>query len=258
MQSYRKKLLIITISFLFVVVNATATDTTTADNQTSEANSQTKILREQIIKSDIDSIGQSQDSVSKKVLEELIAEVSALKISSKKPEKEAETKDDPNETNVSSETEPEIAKNNSDPNKPEQAQDAISTNQSQKAVDPQTARLEALLKEPEKVTDPFMVAEVLFKFSNLEYAGRFYEIALSRINKEANPLDYQWALFQAANCKRYSDPAGSYKLYGQLISDYPESYWAQSAKVQQSITNWYQKNKPQKLLEIYISDPNSL
>ncbi len=118
--------------------------------------------------------------------------------------------------------------------------------------------LTALIANPQSVVDPLAVAESLFHQGNLKTAAKFYNLALERLADETDNPNRPWAIFQAANCIRQDDPAGAYKLYQQLITQYPASDWTATAHSQQQIITWYQQNSPKKILEKYIRDPNSL
>ncbi len=126
------------------------------------------------------------------------------------------------------------------------------------ATDYANRALTALIANPQSVVDPLAVAESLFHQGNLKTAAKFYILALERLADETDNPNHPWAIFQAANCIRQDDPAGAYKLYQQLITQYPASDWTATALSQQQIITWYQQNSPKKILEKYIRDPNSL
>jgi tetratricopeptide (TPR) repeat protein len=117
--------------------------------------------------------------------------------------------------------------------------------------------LAALIANPQNVLDPLAVAEALFQRGNMKDAAKFYALALKRIADKTDNLNRPWAMFQAANSIRYDDPAGAYQLYQQLIAEYPASDWTAAAHSQQQVITWYQQNSPKKILEKYISEPNS-
>jgi tetratricopeptide (TPR) repeat protein len=116
----------------------------------------------------------------------------------------------------------------------------------------------ALIANPQNVVDPLAVAESLFHQGNLKTAAKFYNLAIERLADKTDNPNRPWAIFQAANCIRQDDLAGAYKLYQQLITQYPASDWTATAHSQQQIITWYQQNSPKKILEKYIRDPNSL
>jgi len=130
--------------------------------------------------------------------------------------------------------------------------------------------LAALIDNPQNVLDPLAVAEALFQRGNLKDAAKFYKLALKRMadktepvlsKRQAEPGRYPnrpWAMFQAANCIRHDDLAGAYQLYQQLITEYPASDWTAAAHSHQQVITWYRQNRPKKILEKYIGDPNSL
>jgi tetratricopeptide (TPR) repeat protein len=117
--------------------------------------------------------------------------------------------------------------------------------------------LAALLDNPQSILDPLSVAQALFRRGSLSDAAKFYRLAIEAMADKIDHPDRPWALFQNANCIRRDDPLEAYKLYQQLIADYPNSHWTPAALAQQQIITWYQQNKPANTLEKYISEPNS-
>ncbi|HIJ67084.1 MAG TPA: tetratricopeptide repeat protein [Planctomycetes bacterium] len=114
-----------------------------------------------------------------------------------------------------------------------------------------------LISNPENVLDPLATAEALFQSGNLKDAAKFYRLALERIADKTEHPDRPWAMFQAANCLRHQQPTEAYKLYQQLINEYPSSDWTAAAYSHQQVIKWYQQDKPGQILEKYNSDPNS-
>jgi len=126
------------------------------------------------------------------------------------------------------------------------------------ATDNTQRALDALINNPQNVLDPLAVAEALFQQGNLKGAAKFYNLALKQMAEKTENPNRPWAMFQAANCIRHDDPTGAYQLYQQLISEYPASDWTAAAHSHQQVITWYQQSRPEKILEKYISDPNSL
>ena len=126
------------------------------------------------------------------------------------------------------------------------------------ATDNTQRALDALINNPQNVLDPLAVAEALVQQKNLKGAAKFYNLALKQMAEKTENPNRPWAMFQAANCIRHHDPTEAYQLYQRLISEYPASDWTAAAHSHQQVITWYQQKKPQKILEKYISDPNSL
>jgi tetratricopeptide (TPR) repeat protein len=103
----------------------------------------------------------------------------------------------------------------------------------------------------EKIEDPFGLGEILFLNGDLKEAAVFYQEALNRIdpNDSDSAMNRAWLIYQKANCLRNDDQSTAAKLYGQLITEYPNSLWAQLAQIQNQIILWYQKDEPQKLID---------
>lgn len=110
--------------------------------------------------------------------------------------------------------------------------------------------LRALSKNPANVDDPFELGETLFLSGNMQEAAVFYIEALNRI--EPNDVDpagnRAWILFQAGNSLRNSDMQTAMKMYTLLLTEYPDSIWAQVGRAQVQFLDWYLKSEPQKLI----------
>ena len=110
--------------------------------------------------------------------------------------------------------------------------------------------LTGLLKEPQKLNNPAQLAEILYLDGKLREAAALYQEALrlTRPDDNAQTANRAWFLFQAANCLRDSDITAAAKLFTQLITEYPDSPWTESAKAQNKIILWYQQDNPDKLI----------
>jgi len=112
------------------------------------------------------------------------------------------------------------------------------------------AMLRDLSKHPEKVNNPFELGETLFLSGNLKEAVVFYSEALNRT--EPNDVDPSgnraWMLFQSGNCLRNSDRPAAAKMYALLVTQYPDSEWAQMAQAQVQLIGWYLQDEPDKLI----------
>jgi tetratricopeptide (TPR) repeat protein len=139
------------------------------------------------------------------------------------------------------------------PRKPDKTQTSKA-----RAADETPRLLAVLMDNPQNILDPMHIADALSHHGNMKDAARFYQLALKRMADKTDHPGRPWALFQAANCIRRDDLLGAYKLYQQLISEYPNSNWTAAARARQDVIAWYQQNKPANVLEKYISEPNSL
>jgi tetratricopeptide (TPR) repeat protein len=106
------------------------------------------------------------------------------------------------------------------------------------------------LLHPEKIDKPFELGEVLFCSGYLEEAVKFYQEALKRdgSDEEGTSQDRAWILFQIGNCLHDDDPEAAMKMYRRLITEYPDSPWTSLAKAWYKLLDWYQKDKPLKLI----------
>lgn len=110
--------------------------------------------------------------------------------------------------------------------------------------------LKELSESPEKVDNPFELGETLFLSGNLKEAAVFYAEALNRT--EPNDVDRSgnraWILFQVGNSLRNIDMQTAVKMYTQLLTEYPNSTWAQVAQAQVQLIDWYIRDEPQKII----------
>ena len=110
--------------------------------------------------------------------------------------------------------------------------------------------LRGLAKHPDKLDNPFELGEILFINGNVKEASAFYGEALKR--KDPNDVsvswDRAWILFQIGNCLRNDDLPAAAKMYQQLLTEYPNSPWADMATAQSNLIAWYLKDEPVKLI----------
>ena len=96
--------------------------------------------------------------------------------------------------------------------------------------------------------DPMALADSLFLGGHLAEACTLYERLLEEASLSKN--DQAWCLFQAAGCKRPTDPSGALTLYERLLTQYPDSPWTDAAKARQAILQWQKQARPRALLGI--------
>ncbi|KPK43244.1 MAG: hypothetical protein AMJ65_06295, partial [Phycisphaerae bacterium SG8_4] len=110
--------------------------------------------------------------------------------------------------------------------------------------------LRDLSKDPKKVDSPFDLAETLFLSGNVKEAAVFYTEALVRTepNDVGSSRYRAWLLYQTGNCLRNTDPPVATKTYTRLLTEYPDSPWADIAAAQLRLIDWYLKDEPHKLV----------
>jgi tetratricopeptide (TPR) repeat protein len=115
----------------------------------------------------------------------------------------------------------------------------------------QTVRiLRKLSKNPGNLNNPLELAETLFLCNYLREAAICYKEALKRKRPDDphNARDRAWILFQIGNCLRYDDPNEAIKMYGRLITEYPNSTWKKFAETRRTLLDWYVKEEPRNLI----------
>jgi len=119
-----------------------------------------------------------------------------------------------------------------------------------KKITEQTMKLlQQSLQKPEQIKKPLELAEILFDSSCLKEAAVCYRQALQvSDNNDVLYKDKAWILFQLGNCLQKDDPDSATKVFRQLIAGYPESQWAEAAKVKTNLVEWYLKDKPSTLI----------
>lgn len=111
-------------------------------------------------------------------------------------------------------------------------------------------KLKELSQYPDKLDNPFEMGEILFLSGNLKEAAIFYQEALNSKSPDdaSSAWDRAWILFQIGNCLQGDDPPSAMKMYGQLITEFPNSLWKDLAQARSKLLEWYQNNKPDKLI----------
>jgi tetratricopeptide (TPR) repeat protein len=138
------------------------------------------------------------------------------------------------------ETVPEV------PVQKKQAEQAVKPEPQHEPITQDTLQvLQALAKNPEKLGD------ILFVSGNVKEAANFYSEALQRRdpNSTGVSLDRAWIMFQTGNCLRDDDMPVAAKMYQQLLTEYPNSPWADLATARNNLIAWYLKDEPLKLIQ---------
>jgi len=110
--------------------------------------------------------------------------------------------------------------------------------------------LKDLSQHLDHLRNSFELGETLFLSGNLKEAAIFYSEALKRKSPDdvGSARDRAWILFQIGNCLRNDDPITAMKMYGQLITEYPNSPWKELAGARNKLLNWYLTDKPSELI----------
>jgi len=110
--------------------------------------------------------------------------------------------------------------------------------------------LKDLSQHPEKIENPFDLAEILFNAGYLKEAAICYQQALKDIqNQSKTDLDKAWILFQIGNCLRKTDMPKALESYKKLIEQYPESQWTELAKAESTLISWFLENNPDAIVK---------
>ncbi len=133
----------------------------------------------------------------------------------------------------------------------EPAKQEVKSKQPEESIPGETLQmLRNLAQNPEKLANPLELGEILFVSGNVKEASTFYSEALKR--KDPNDVsvsrDRAWILFQIGNCLRNDDLPAAAKMYQQLLTEYPNSPWADMATAQRNLIAWYLKDEPVKLI----------
>jgi tetratricopeptide (TPR) repeat protein len=245
-------LMLVPFDLLSFVTGTTFADTDNlveynlTQDQTPDSNDSSDQLSYQLWKSNVTGFDE-KDAQAGMELNRLIQQVRAIKISAQLPQQP--------EPVIVPKTTPS-AEPNETPSAPAAPQKTKQpTPESKPAFSPVTEKtlkvLRSLSHNFEKIENPLGLGEVLFLNGDLKEAAEFYQEALNRIdpNDPDSAMNRAWLIFQKANCLRNDDRNAASKLYGQLITEYPNSLWAQLAQIQNQIILWYQKDEPQKLID---------
>jgi tetratricopeptide (TPR) repeat protein len=199
----------------------------------------------QLRKADISIVKDQKDGKSKNDLQRIIEQIRSVNFKPQKQTPEPVVVPEgipvvePNET-VSETTEPkEDEKIQIEPKLPYEP-----------ITDQTLQTLKDLSQHPDKLDNPFELGEILFLSANLKEAAVFYQEALRRAdpNDPNSARDRAWILFQTGNCLRNDERSAAAKMYGQLITEYPDSPWTDLAKAQVTLISWFLKDEPRKLI----------
>ncbi len=110
--------------------------------------------------------------------------------------------------------------------------------------------LKDLSQHLDHLRNSFELGETLVLSGNLKEAAIFYQEALKRKSPDdvGSARNRAWTLFQIGNCLRNDDPITAMKMYGQLITEYPNSPWKELAEARSKLLNWFLTDKPGELI----------
>ena len=111
-------------------------------------------------------------------------------------------------------------------------------------------QVDELIKEPNRISNPFELAEILFKTGRTAQAAVCYKRALATMTANDPNMagERAWILFQIGNCLKYDDPNAARESYAELVRTHPDSPWAEAAKSRYDLVDWYQKENPRNLI----------
>lgn len=250
--SFAKALYILLILGTASMICIADVKTSSEENKEGAVFDQSRQVRKQLLQSGISSVVESKASGTKTELSRLIAQLQALKL----PGTDRETKvSGQPAVEINSKQVKKAVEQSTAPVKPQDKDKKTTTTQENNKNDKDIV---SLLEGAENIVNPLAAADCLYVHGEYKTAAGLYQLGLKQLIDTKDNLFRPWALFQAGNCLRYSDPDTAHNYYEQLISGYPESYWTPAARSEQQIIDWFKANKSSVTMEKYISDPNAL
>lgn len=213
---------------------------------------ESKQAQKQVQQSDISSIAESTTSETKDALSELIEQLQGLKVPGANENTEIPDLRTPEIIA------PEVQEGVKQDTTPESSQDGKETTTIARSENKGKTDIKSLVQNSKHIVNPIAAADCLYVHGDYETAGELYQLGLKQFTDTEESFFRPWAMFQAGNCLRRSDPDSAYTLYEQLISEYPESYWTPAARSEQKIIEWFKTNQASITQEANVSDPNSL
>jgi tetratricopeptide (TPR) repeat protein len=98
-----------------------------------------------------------------------------------------------------------------------------------------TSAIRDRIRKLDSIADPAALADALFQAGHPDLAAVFYDRA---IKGQTTPKKDAWLLYQAANCRRKTDPQAALKTYDTLVAAHPDSLWGSIALVQKGLVKW--------------------
>jgi tetratricopeptide (TPR) repeat protein len=216
------------------------------------ADSSTGVLERQLLKSSLTPPGQErlEDKTTARLnapqdgLRQIIEQIRSVRIKQSQPAQKT-TEDRGRKTEYSSPSSVISHPSSERPEVPAVKVDAPST--TEKIMQD----IEALIKEPNHISNPLELAENLFRIGKPGLAAVCYKQALSLIPPDDpnQHLEREWILFQIGNCLKYDDPNAARESYEELLRTNPDSPWAEAARFRHNLIDWLQKEHPAKLIQ---------
>ncbi len=202
-------------------------------------------LGRQLMDSRISSLPQNHDKNKTDELKQMIEQVRSVKL---EPHQQAQQ-----QTSVTPVENTTTAVTVEQPSQPVQIQPPVSStsNETLKLVENQ-------LKDPNLISNPYELAEILFKSGRQVQAGICYKQALKVLPADDPNVatERAWILFQIGNCLKDEDPNTARESYAELIRTHSNSPWAEIAKARYGIIELYQQENPGELIQQF-NKPNS-
>jgi hypothetical protein len=195
-------------------------------------------LKSQLMESRISTLPQNPDKQKADELKQMIEQVRSVRLEPKKSAQTSVSAAPVENINAAVAVEQSI--------QPVQIQSAENSNNKE------TMQLiENQLKDPNLISNPLELAEILFKSGREVQAGICYKQALKVFPADDPNMatERAWILFQIGNCLKDEDPNTARESYSELIRTHPNSPWTEIAKARYGIIELYQQEKPGELIQ---------
>jgi tetratricopeptide (TPR) repeat protein len=205
-------------------------------------------IRTSLWQTNISPVEEQKQQVQKDELKSLIEQLNSIELSL--PDQSNEVYE---VNTIPASEEPEITAPKVDSSK-QTIQNNNNSNTGFESITEQTIlKLKKLSEKPEEVDNPYEIGNTLYLSNNVGEAAAFYKEALRRKKPDdmSSADDRAWLLFQTGNSLRTIDMIAAADYYAKLLTEYPNSPWADIARVQSGIISWYTKDKPDELLKEY-------
>jgi hypothetical protein len=205
-------------------------------------------LERQLMESRISSLPQDHDKNKTDELKQMIEQIKSVKFEPPKPAQQSasavpvdtERSDGPASATITAAA------------AAEPAPQPIQTQFAGHSTSDETLKLvENQLKDTNLISNPFELAEILFKSGRQAQAGICYKQALKVLPADDPNVatERAWILFQIGNCLKDEDPNTARESYAELIRTHSTSPWAEIAKARYGIIELYQQDNPVELIQ---------
>ena len=203
--------------------------------------------KEKLLRTSMSSVIDDANNQTKQTLNNLIGQISSMKIRPKTKENKPESQAADEEKNTTG--------NDKETDKSPETETAAETQEPQQtsanALNPEIVKkLERIIEQSASTDEPQLLADMLYQSGYYELAAYFYEMAVTRGTKEQiNDADKVWLMMQKAVCLSNSNPQQALQIYKSLTSQYPVSPWTDLAKNYGGLLDWLEAQQPKKLIE---------